>query len=43
MQGNILAETSITVNSGATLNGRALALDGAVTAGGSGAALPVCQ
>jgi Ice-binding-like/Bacterial Ig-like domain len=43
MQGNILAFTSITVNGGATLNGRALALNGAVTAGGSGASLPGCQ
>ncbi|MFZ0679771.1 Ig-like domain-containing protein [Candidatus Binatus sp.] len=43
MQGNILAAVSITVNSGATLNGRALALTGAVTAGGSGASLPGCQ
>jgi Ice-binding-like/Bacterial Ig-like domain len=43
MQGNILASISITVNSGATLNGRALAINGAVTAGGSGAALPGCQ
>ncbi len=43
MQGNILASISVTVNSGATLNGRALAINGAVTAGGSGAALPVCQ
>ena len=43
MQGNILALTSITVNNGATLDGRALALNGAVTAGGSGAALPGCQ
>jgi hypothetical protein len=43
MQGNILALTSVTVNSGATLNGRALAINGAVTAGGSGASLPVCQ
>ena len=43
MQGNILASISITVNSGATLNGRALALNGAVTAGGSGASLPGCQ
>jgi Ice-binding-like len=42
MQGNILAAISVTVNSGATLNGRALALGGAVTAGGSGAALPGC-
>ncbi|MGA8640718.1 MAG: Ig-like domain-containing protein [Candidatus Binatus sp.] len=43
MQGNILAAVSVTVNSGATLNGRALALTGAVTAGGSGASLPGCQ
>jgi len=43
MQGNILASISVTVNSGATLNGRALAINGAVTAGGSGAALPGCQ
>jgi hypothetical protein len=43
MQGNILASISVTVNSGATLNGRALALNGAVTAGGSGASLPSCQ
>jgi hypothetical protein len=43
MQGNILAFTSVTVNGGATLNGRALALNGAVTAGGSGASLPGCQ
>jgi PAS domain S-box-containing protein len=43
MQGNILAAISITVNGGATLNGRPLAMIGAVTAGGSGAALPVCQ
>ena len=43
VQGNILALTSVTVNSGATLNGRALALNGAVTAGGSGASLPACQ
>ena len=43
MQGNILASISVTVNSGATLNGRALALNGAVTAGGSGASLPGCQ
>ncbi|MGC2301788.1 Ig-like domain-containing protein [Candidatus Binatus sp.] len=43
MQGNILAAVSVTVNGGATLNGRALALTGAVTAGGSGASLPGCQ
>ena len=43
MQGNILASISVTVNSGATLNGRALAINGAVTAGGSGASLPGCQ
>ena len=43
MQGNILASDSVTVNSGATLNGRALALTGAVTAGGSSGSLPVCQ
>ncbi|MGB9382144.1 MAG: Ig-like domain-containing protein [Candidatus Binatus sp.] len=43
MQGNILASISVTVNNGAILNGRALALNGAVTAGGSGASLPGCQ
>ena len=43
MQGNILALDSVTVNSTATLNGRALALTGAVTAGGTSGSLPVCQ
>ena len=43
MQGNILAEDSVTINSGATLNGRALALTAAVTAGGTSGSLPVCQ
>jgi hypothetical protein len=43
MQGNRLALTSITMNNGATLNGRALAINGAVTAGGSGGSLPACQ
>jgi hypothetical protein len=43
MQGNILALTSITANGGATLNGRALALNGAVTAGASSGSLPICQ
>jgi Ice-binding-like/Bacterial Ig-like domain len=43
MQGNILALDSVTVNSGATLNGRALALTGGVTAGGASGSLPVCQ
>jgi Ice-binding-like/Bacterial Ig-like domain len=43
MQGNILAFTAITINGGATLNGRAQALNSFVTAGGSGASLPGCQ
>ena len=44
MQGNILALTSITMNTTASLNGRALALNAAVTASGSGgASLPGCQ
>jgi hypothetical protein len=43
MQGNVLAGVSITTNSGAMLNGRAMALTGQVTAGASSASLPVCQ
>jgi hypothetical protein len=44
MQGNILALTSITMNTTASLNGRAQALNAAVTAsGGGGASLPGCQ
>jgi hypothetical protein len=44
MQGNILALTSITMNTTASLNGRAQALNAAVTAsGGGGATLPGCQ
>jgi hypothetical protein len=38
--GTILAEASITVNSGATLNGRALALTGAVTLSSNGVVQP---
>jgi hypothetical protein len=43
MQGNVLAQASITTNAGAMLNGRALAITAGVTAGASSAALPVCQ
>ncbi len=44
MQGNILALTSITMNTTASLNGRAQALNAAVTAsGGGGSTLPGCQ
>ena len=43
MQGNILAGISITLNGGATVNGRTLALNGAVTASASSSAVPVCQ
>jgi len=44
MQGNILALTSITMNTSASLIGRAQALNAAVTASGGGnATLPGCQ
>jgi hypothetical protein len=43
MQGNILAGISITLNGGATMNGRALALNGAVTASAASSGVPVCQ
>jgi hypothetical protein len=40
-QGTILADQSITMNTGSTLNGRALASKGAVTYNGTGGSLPV--
>ena len=40
--GNILALTSITVNTGASLSGRALALNGAVTLDNNLIAVPIC-
>lgn len=40
-KGTILANTSITMNSGSTMDGRALASNGAVTYNGTGGSLPV--
>ena len=41
--GNLLAATSITLNTGTTLNGRALALDGAVTLDNNFISQPICN
>ncbi len=40
-KGNILADQSITMNTGSTMDGRALAREGAVTYDGTGGSLPV--
>lgn len=40
-KGTILADKSITMNTGSTMDGRALAADGAVTYNGTGGSLPV--
>jgi hypothetical protein len=42
-KGNILAHTSITLNTGATINGRALAQNGAVTLDSNTITIPVCE
>jgi hypothetical protein len=42
MAGNLMAQASITLNTGATLNGRALARIGAVTLNGNPVNVPPC-